>query len=221
MIHFLIRRSIETGVKRLFGVILFLFSMSAVFGQTTIWSESISATSSVGTTRSVVRMGTGDYVSASKVGSNNASVLRVIRHDATNGDAVWTANINKGRANDVNDIVYDANTGAIFVAMRASSNPTTTSTYHLDWFIVRLNGTTGAEEWTYTFNGSATDGNDEVTSIALCPDGNIVGVGNAEGGIRARVAKVNGRYRRADLGVHGERQYHRSRLHEGDLRLLR
>jgi hypothetical protein len=47
--------------------------------------------------------------------------------------------------------------------------------------------------WTYTYNGAANPtANDEVFSLAMTSDGHVAAVGNAEGGVRARLAKING-----------------------------
>lgn len=182
-----------------------LFCGASLQAQTQIWSQTVSAgtPTPTGKGRSVLKMSNGDYVACYSVISGTSANVRVIRTDGA-GTILWTRDLDKGRSDDVNDMVADSAEN-IYVSMRPGI--VGSSLTHLDWSVTKLLGSTGDEQWTYIFVGATPDGNDEVFGLAVAADGNIFAVGNAEGGCPRSRGQDQCHHWRADVGLHGGGQH--------------
>jgi predicted secreted protein len=122
-----------------------LFLMSALLLAQTVnvsaqtasasWSQTVSR-NSVGRGKGVVLLPNGNVISAHAIDTGAANTdVQVVCNNGSTGLEAWNVIVNKGRSDDVNDIIVDPATGDVILALRASSTTT-----QLDWWVVRLNG---------------------------------------------------------------------------------
>ncbi|APV50799.1 hypothetical protein BWI17_14550 [Betaproteobacteria bacterium GR16-43] len=127
----------------------------------------------------------------------------VLKYAAANGNLLWEKVIGTGEglADAAFAVAVDAQ-GGVFVAGRMNQAGVDATTKDIG--SVKLDGTTGALIWKYTYDGSAHLG-DRVAGIALVPGGVVIAGESIEAGMPSglRVIKLTDAIRRPEFDFEG------------------